>query len=98
MAQGQNAMSKGIVIYTIFVGSPDWEVDNALLMQWVADLTDNKRLDGDYSGSRALPSGYGPAFSAGNYPTENYYLADSYEELQAAYRSILEKIYTRLVN
>ena len=102
MDQAQIAANSGIVIYTIFIGDSNWERDNALLMQYVADLTDNRRLDGDYSGSRNLPTGYAPAFTPEELAsvTDNYYRADpNYpEELQAAYDSILSKIYTRLVN
>ena len=69
-------------------------------MQWVADLTDNRKLDGNYSGSRSLPGGYGPAFSAAELATvtSNYYHADpaNPQELVTAYDAILAKIYTRL--
>jgi len=103
MAQARIAASKGIVIYTIFSGSSQWginEADNALLMQWIADLTDNRRLDGDYTGSRNLPTGRGPSYDASwfrDHVSENYYLATNRTDLEAAYASIFEKIYTRLV-
>ncbi|MBX6772757.1 MAG: VWA domain-containing protein [Chloroflexi bacterium] len=96
MTQAQIASDKGIVIYSIFVGDPSYEQRFGLLMQWIADLTDNHRLDGNYSGSRALPTGYGPILSPA--PTRNYYRAKTYAELQAAYEAILANIYTRLVN
>ncbi len=99
--QAQIAAARGIVIYTIFVGDATWENDNALLMQYVADLTDNRRLDGSYIGSRSLPSGYAPAFTTAELAsvTSNYYHVDPNNpaQLQAAYDSILSKIYTRLV-
>lgn len=102
MAEAQLAAQRGIVIYTIFVGDAAFEQGNSLLMQWVADQTDNRRLDGNYSGPRGLPAGYGPAFSADELKsiTDNYYKADPShpEELTAAYSSILSKIYARLVN
>lgn len=102
MAQAQTAASKGVVVYTIFIGDAVWERDNALLMQYISDLTDNRRLDGDYSGSRNLPAGYGPAFTSAELTsvTSNYYRADpnNPQELTNAYNSILGKIYTRLVN
>jgi hypothetical protein len=100
IAQAQIAAQKGVVIYTIFVGDATWEHDNALLMQYVADLTDNRKLDGTYTGSRNLPNGYGPAFNSTELATvtSNYYRADPAhpEQLQAAYDSILAKIYTRV--
>jgi hypothetical protein len=101
IAQAQLAAQSGIVIYTIFVGNNTWERDNALMAQYVADLTDNRRLDGNYSGSRNLPVGYGPAFTQAELSgvTNNYYHVDPNNpaELQAAYDAILSKIYTRLV-
>jgi von Willebrand factor type A domain len=101
MAQARLAASKGIVIYTIFVGDAVFEQNNALLLQWVADLTDNGQLDGDYSGSRDLANGgWAPAYDAIWFQThvsENYHLASSQSGLQQAYQAILEKIYTRLL-
>ncbi|MCL5026347.1 MAG: hypothetical protein M1531_07635 [Chloroflexi bacterium] len=97
MTQAQAAANDGIVIYTIFVGTNAVELNNGggLLLQWIADLTDNRHLDGSYTGSQSLPSGYGAPLSPS--PTDNYYLAQNYTQLQAAYDSILSKIYTRLV-
>jgi hypothetical protein len=101
IAQAQIAAQKGIMIYTIFVGDSAWEHDNALLMQYISDLTDNRRLDGTYTGTRNLPTGYGPAFNSTELATvtSNYYRADPNNpaELQNAYDAILAKIYTRLV-
>ncbi len=100
MTQATNAANMGVVIYTIFVGSTDWERDNALVMQWIADKTDNRKLEGDYTGSRALPSGWAPAYDADWFRanvSDNYYRAYTADELQTAYNSILRKIYTRLV-
>ncbi|MCE5259196.1 MAG: VWA domain-containing protein [Chloroflexi bacterium] len=100
MDEVRNAAANGIVIYTIFCGSSEWESEKALILQWTADLTDNGQLDGDYTGSRNLPNGYGPAWSASWFQanvSENYYRAENQEELEAAYQSIYEKIYTRLV-
>lgn len=99
MTQVRSAASRGVVIYTIFCGSTSWETQKALILQWTADLTDNGQLDGDYSGSRNLPNGYGPAWSAEWFQSnvsENYYRAGNQAELEAAYKSIYEKIYTRL--
>ena len=101
MDQAQIAANKGIVIYTIFVGSPQWEVENALLMQYIADLTDNRHLDGDYAGgAHTLLATGGVAYTQAELPpiTENYYRAETQAELQTAYESILRKIYTRLIN
>jgi hypothetical protein len=97
MAQAQDAMEEGLVIYTIFVGNDTYQLNNGggLLLQWIADLTDNRKLDGAYTGTRNLPTGYGAPLSPS--PTQNYYRAADYDELQAAYDSILKKIYTRLV-
>jgi hypothetical protein len=69
-------------------------------MQWIADLTDNGQLDGNYTGSRNLPSGYGPAYDTAWFQanvSENYYRAETQAELEAAYQSIFNKIYTRLI-
>ena len=101
MAQTQVAKDKRIVIYTIFCGSAAFATNHALMLQWIADLTDNRRLDGVYTGSRDLPSGYGPAYDAAWFRdnvSDNYYLASDYAQLQEAYDSIFRKIYTRLVH
>ena len=100
MDQARLAASKGIVICTIFVGSAAWETQKALILQWVADLTDNGQLEGNYSSPRNLPTGYGPAFDGSWFQTNvsaNYYRAETQAELEAAYQSIFEKIYTRLL-
>ena len=100
LAEARVAAEKGVVIYTIFVGDETWEHDNALLLQYASDLTDNRRLDGVYEGGghQLLATG-GPAYEA-NWFRENicanYYRANSYAELEAAYRSIFQTIYTRL--
>jgi hypothetical protein len=94
MEEAQKAADKGVVIYSIFVGSDEWETDNGLLMQYVSDITDNRKLDGTYS----LPAGYGPAYAPGSVPTNNYFHARDQNELQAAYDTILGRIYTRLLN
>jgi hypothetical protein len=95
MNEAQAAAERGIVIYTIFVGSTAYEQDNALLMQWIADLTDNRKLEGNYTGTRNLPTGYGPVLNPP--PTENYFRAYEQSELQNAYDLILQKVYTRLI-
>lgn len=97
--QTEAAAQAGVVIYTIFTGSADFAQNHALTLQWIADLTDNGRLDGEYNSPRNFPTGYrayDTAWFQANV-SANFYLASSYEQLEAAYESILNKIYTRLV-
>lgn len=94
MDQAQIAASKGIVIYTIFVGSPANETQKALILQYVADLTDNGQLEGTYAANCTANAYSSTAFDA---ISDNYYQADNKDDLEAAYKSIFEKIYTRLV-
>jgi Flp pilus assembly protein TadG len=90
----QEAQDRGITIFTVFVGGSETQDDSALLLQWIADLTDNRRLDGNYSGTRALPHGYGPPLDPK--PSPNYFLAERPEDLNGVYTNILKTIYTRI--
>jgi hypothetical protein len=83
------------MIYTIFVGTSADEQLHGLTLQWIADLTDNRKLDGTYASPRNFPTGYTPPLTPS--PTENYFRAYTDEELLDAYNTILTKIYTRLV-
>ncbi len=96
MTQAQEAVQAGVIIYTIFVGEPSFAQDHALMLQYIADLTDNGRLEGTYD----LPGDYGPAHNAEWFQENvsgNFYLASDGAQLEAAYDSIFEKIYTRLI-
>jgi len=97
MAQAQIAADSGVLIYTIFVGTPTFAQTQALMLQYIADLTDNHRLEGSYS---TLVSSGGPAYDVGEFQediSQNYFLASDQDELVRAYDQILRMIYTRLV-
>ena len=97
--QTEAAAQAGVVIYTVFTGSAEFAENHALTLQWIADLTDNGRLDGEYNSPHNFPTGYrayDTAWFQANV-SNNFYLASSYDQLEAAYESILNKIYTRLV-
>ena len=46
MDQAWEAANRGVVVYTIFVGDEESALDHALMLQWIADLTEDRRLDG----------------------------------------------------
>jgi hypothetical protein len=101
MTRAQQAANSGVVIYTVFCGDAAFATNHALMLQWIADITDNRTLEGSYTGTRNLPSGYGPAFDTTWFRTnvsDNFYLASDLTQLQSAYDEIFRKIYTRLVN
>jgi hypothetical protein len=95
MDQAAIAASKGIVIYTIFVGSAAYQTQKALVMQYVADLTDNGQLEGTYA-TNCTANAYDAAWFQ-THVSDNFYLASNQAELEAAYQSIIDKIYVRLI-
>jgi len=96
MAAAQEAASKGVIIYTVFVGTAEFAESQALMLQYIADLTDNRHLGASYA---TLVSQGGPAYNAAWFQDNvsgNYFLASDQEQLERAYDQILERIYTRL--
>jgi len=95
--QAQAASDAGVLVYTVFVGTPTHAQRYALMLQYIADLTDDHELDGSYS---TLLYNGGPAYDAAYFQqniSQNYFVASNQAELLLAYDRILDMIYTRLV-
>jgi hypothetical protein len=87
MDEAEAAADKGVIIYTVFVGTSYHASRFALMLQYIADLTDN------------LSSG-GPAYDTAWFQanvSENFFVAGTQAELERVYDEILARIYTRLV-
>lgn len=98
--QVQAAADQGVTIYTVFVGTDMYARQYALMLQYIADLTDNLRLDPDANydslWSTHLGSAYDTAWFQANV-SENFFVAETQAELERVYDEILARIYTRLV-
>jgi len=95
--EADRAAEQGVMVYTVFVGTSTFAETQALMLQYIADRTDNRTLEGSYS---TLISNGGPAYDTEYFQehiSPNYFIANSQEELERAYDQILERIYTRLV-
>lgn len=106
MIEAQRAADNGIIVYTIFFAHRADEQHNGLILQYLADLTDNRKLDAPgsfhtgqqrlFDPSTGLPSGEGYIAYSDSSFTENYFYVRTGEELRQAFMAIYKRIYTRL--
>jgi hypothetical protein len=83
MAQAQAAAEKGVIVYTVFVGTDTFANSQALMLQYIADLTDNGQLDANYA---TLESQGSPAYDEAWFQEnvcENYFASDQREQERA---------------
>jgi hypothetical protein len=106
MVEAQRAADNGIIIYTIFFAHRPDEQNNGLILQYLADLTDNRKLDAPdgyrtgqqrlFDPATGLLTGEGYVAYADSSFTENYFYVRTGEELKQAFLTIYNRIYTRL--
>ncbi len=106
MIEAQRAADNAIIVYTIFFAHRSDEQNNGLILQYLADLTDNRKLDAPdgfrvgqqrlFDPSTGLPTGEGYIAYSDSSFTENYFYVRTGEELKQAFMAIYKRIYTRL--
>lgn len=91
---GLNAQRNNIVIYAISYGADDGKTYRGT-MQWLADITDNGRLDNTYLAEPDAWKGLDPP-DGSQTPSDNWYYSPDVTGLDAIFQDILSKIHVRL--